>query len=253
MGTLASDNEELPAAAFASYHEMQQRLADLEARVAALESQAGAPTALEVRIKCLEELLAEPDDDEFSIFWKAYPRKVAVAAARKAFKAARKKESLDGLLRGLERYKVDKPTDHPWKHAATWLNGECWSDSYQDAPEAPLAQSDSPAPESKHTRAAVEALAELVLLSDRLPDAENKLHRHQMARQIRDAFASFGKLAPEARDRNILVACGRLQAVWLTGIGQAERAALIDQERIMDLAANLPQPIGRERFAWPKI
>ena len=242
--------------ALSDYLGLEQRLVDLEARVAALESRPDT-AALEVRIKCLEQLLSEPDDDEFSIFWKAYPRKVAVAAARKAFKAARKKESLDGLLGGLERYKVDKPAEHPWKHASTWLNGECWRDDYkdrQDAPGSAQAQSgyqDSSAPESKHTRAAVEAL-ERVLMSSEHDETKAMLELHRMARQIRDAYVG-NSMAPETRDKNILVACGTLRAKWLTGVGQPERAASVFRTAIELVAANLPQPIGRERFAWPKI
>lgn len=262
--------------------EWKQRIADLEARVAeqekmiselfsgiiqansrieALEGKAktGNDAAMEVRVKCLEQLLAEPDDDEFSTFWKAYPRKVAVAAARKAFKAARKKESLDGLLRGLERYKVDKPAEHPWKHASSWLNGECWKDDYkdrQDAPGSPQAQSghqDSPAPESKHTGAAVEALAGILLSGKTLDTAADDLERHRMARQIRDAYA--GNKADQ-HDRNILWTCGywRESGVMISMSADSKaRAIELWRQAIMDKAANLPEPIGRERFAWPEI
>ena len=108
---------------------------------------------------------------------------------------------------------------------------------------------DSPAPESKHTRAAVEALAANLMPVESDLD-QDKLERHRMARQIRDAYVGQSN-APCSRDQSILAACGKIKVYWLTGAGQAERAAKIAQEHIERQAAKLD--IGRERFAWPAI
>jgi hypothetical protein len=68
----------------------------------------------------------------FERFWQAYPRKTAKADARKAFgKAWRKLPAFDEeavLIGGLERAKAAWVDAQFIPHAATWLNGERWSD-----------------------------------------------------------------------------------------------------------------------------
>lgn len=68
---------------------------------------------------------------EFSeTFWPAYPRKVSKPGALKAFRKARDKASLSEIMAGLERYQSQKPDYADWRHPATWLNDEGWSDDY---------------------------------------------------------------------------------------------------------------------------
>lgn len=69
----------------------------------------------------------------FNQFWQAYPRKVAKKAARTAFAKAIKIASIDDIMRGLDELVRNSPDDIRFiPHAATWLNGERWTDDYVD-------------------------------------------------------------------------------------------------------------------------
>ena len=76
----------------------------------------------------------------FAEFWTAYPRKVARAAAEKAYRRV----SRDGLasearlIAGARRYAAERlGQDQKFtKHPATWLNAGCWDD--EPAHEAPI-------------------------------------------------------------------------------------------------------------------
>ena len=79
----------------------------------------------------LEELSKKNLDinNEFEIFWKIYPRKVAKKSAEAAFAKAAKHTPVAVILTGAGRYardpnRVDAYTAHP----ATWLNGHRWLD-----------------------------------------------------------------------------------------------------------------------------
>lgn len=69
-------------------------------------------------------------------FWPVYPRKVSKGAALKAFKAARKKSDLETILSGAIRFaKARQGEDANFtKHAASWLNAECWKDEPDPPP-----------------------------------------------------------------------------------------------------------------------
>ena len=69
---------------------------------------------------------------DFEIWWNEVPRKVGKGQARKAFKTALKKASLEELLAGIRRYAVavrgnGKEPEYIC-HPSTWLNGERWLD-----------------------------------------------------------------------------------------------------------------------------
>lgn len=73
-------------------------------------------------------------DEQFARFWTAYPKKVAKAAAAKAFKAAIKKASLDAILTSLDRQKsvTWRDTEKQFiPNASTWLNQERWDDEVE--------------------------------------------------------------------------------------------------------------------------
>jgi hypothetical protein len=76
---------------------------------------------------------------DFSIFWKAYPRKVAKGAAEKIW--ARLKHTPDLLPRMLSAIEKQKKTDQ-WRnpqyipHPATWLNRKQWLDGEDESLEA---------------------------------------------------------------------------------------------------------------------
>lgn len=78
----------------------------------------------------------DPPPDEFEEFWRHYPRRVAKAAARRAWKAASRKAGGGEIIRGAMRYAAERDGQPPkfTKHPATWLNGECWTD--EPAPPA---------------------------------------------------------------------------------------------------------------------
>lgn len=73
---------------------------------------------------------------EFDEFWTVWPSKVAKKPARRAFKAARKREDLETILDGVRRYARTKPPDRNWMNPATFLNQERWNDE-PDQPASP--------------------------------------------------------------------------------------------------------------------
>ena len=73
-------------------------------------------------------------EDDFSTFWKAYPRRQSKGAARTAFAKAIRKTTLDAMLAAIEDYQRYKPAYQDFKHPSTWLNGECWEDEWQTTP-----------------------------------------------------------------------------------------------------------------------
>lgn len=70
-------------------------------------------------------------DEQFETFWAAYPRRVAKGTARTAFAKALKKATLEEMLEAIKAYKLHKPERIDFKHPATWLNGECWHDEWE--------------------------------------------------------------------------------------------------------------------------
>ncbi len=75
-----------------------------------------------------EEELPSQIETDFDEWYSAYPRKVARAAAFRAYKAARKKIDSTTLMLAIPIYMKNKPDYADWKYPATWLNGECWKD-----------------------------------------------------------------------------------------------------------------------------
>jgi hypothetical protein len=71
-------------------------------------------------------------DDLFREFYRAYPRHVAVKAARKAFTGAIKEAPFDQIMEAVDRYASDierKGTRPEYvAHASTWLNAGRWAD-----------------------------------------------------------------------------------------------------------------------------
>ena len=79
-----------------------------------------------------------PLDDEnekrFSVFWEAYGKKVGKKNAIRAFsKINPDDELLHRMLEAIERYHKSRKWEGGYrKEPATWLNGECWNDEYDD-------------------------------------------------------------------------------------------------------------------------
>lgn len=64
----------------------------------------------------------------FDNFWKAFPRKTAKGAARKAWDKLKPEEQL-AAIEGAERFAADPNRDETFTpHPATWLHAERWSD-----------------------------------------------------------------------------------------------------------------------------
>jgi hypothetical protein len=68
----------------------------------------------------------------FEDWWRQYPKRVAKAAALKAYRTVitKKLATVDELLAGAMRYAAEREGQDPryTKHPATWLNGGCWAD-----------------------------------------------------------------------------------------------------------------------------
>ncbi|WP_420961100.1 hypothetical protein [Brucella sp. IR073] len=96
-------------------------------------------------------------------FWPAYPRKVGKGQAIKAYRSARKQADLAEILTGLRRYADERRGENPefTKHAATWLNGQCWLDE-------PTVKRAEPPPKRavSHTDIWAEALRERGIFTD---------------------------------------------------------------------------------------
>lgn len=78
-------------------------------------------------------------EKHFYSFWANYPRKIGKGQALKAFRAALKRENIKEIAAGfgafLESCKGKDPQYIP--HAATWLNGDRWTDDYKQERRAP--------------------------------------------------------------------------------------------------------------------
>lgn len=74
-------------------------------------------------------------EQEFEEVWKLYPRKEDKKKAFMAYKSARKKASFDEIKKGVETYSnhiKENNTDKCYiKLGATFLNGECWANNYE--------------------------------------------------------------------------------------------------------------------------
>lgn len=80
-------------------------------------------------------LLAE----EFDIFWKRYPRRVAKLSAMKAFQKARETASLAEVIAGVDIYIQTKPDYADYCFPATWLNQGRWMDEAPAKKAGPMA------------------------------------------------------------------------------------------------------------------
>jgi hypothetical protein len=76
---------------------------------------------------------------DFEEWWKAWPHRVAKKEAERAYRAARKRgHSPQNLLQWARAYIEQKPADRPWMNAATFLNGERWTDQPATVAMKPL-------------------------------------------------------------------------------------------------------------------
>lgn len=85
--------------------------------------------------------------EEFQVFWSVYPRRVSRQDAMKAYAKARVLATAEDILVGVRAFVADlSPEDFTKErlrylpHAATWLNKERWTDSYDVPAPAPKLQ-----------------------------------------------------------------------------------------------------------------
>ena len=102
-------------------------------------------------------------EQEFEEVWKIYPRKEDKKKAFSAYKTARKKASFDEIKKGVETYsnhiRVSNTDKRYIKLGATYFNGECWANNYEQAePKEELIK-------GKYTRAQVEEFAKQLNIS----------------------------------------------------------------------------------------
>lgn len=64
------------------------------------------------------------------VFWAAYPRKVAKAAAIKALDKIHGKHEWQTIIGGVARLVASKPDPKFTKYPASWLNAGCWDDEH---------------------------------------------------------------------------------------------------------------------------
>ena len=74
-------------------------------------------------------------EQEFEEVWKLYPRKEDKKKAFSAYKTAREKSSFDEIKKGVETYsnhiRVSNTDKRYIKLGATYFNGECWANNYE--------------------------------------------------------------------------------------------------------------------------
>ena len=104
------------------------------------------PTELDPSTPARSAAPAKALDAEFPKFWAAYPRKVAKGAALRAYRAARRKVSLDALLAALDAYQKNKPDWQDYAYPASWLNAERWEDQWAAAAPRSTAPESRPVP-----------------------------------------------------------------------------------------------------------
>lgn len=82
--------------------------------------------------------------EDFTEWWSAYPRKRDKKPAEKAYRSARKRASAAALLAGAEAYAKEVAGRDPSKvkHGSTWLNGDCWLNEPEMAPDSQTEESD---------------------------------------------------------------------------------------------------------------
>ena len=102
-------------------------------------------------------------EQEFEEVWKIYPRKEDKKKAFLAYKTARKKASFDEIKKGVETYsnhiRVSNTDKRYIKLGATYFNGECWANNYEQAEQK------EELIKGKYTRAQVEEFAKQLNIS----------------------------------------------------------------------------------------
>lgn len=105
-------------------------------------------------VNTIEEKYSTMYDSEFEIFWKKYPRHdCSKQMAKKSYISTIKnnKATPEVIIDGLDKYckqiKRSNTENKFIKHAATWLNNQCWNDEYEIEPSKPQTERREPTEE----------------------------------------------------------------------------------------------------------
>ncbi len=118
----------------ALHREKQKQIAQCNVTGNVTVTQCNATEEEKNKKKNIEEEYNNICASAFSEFWDIYPRKIDKARAEKAFKGALKKDKAENIINGTKAYAkqcaISKTEQGYIKHAATFLNGECWKNEY---------------------------------------------------------------------------------------------------------------------------
>ena len=108
-----------------------------------------------------EQVKNTKEEDLFSEFWNAYPKKADKAKAFRAFRSALKRAKFEDILAGVIAYRND-PTRNPdfTKYPATWLSADSWENAAA-LPEVRQATEEKRARELERSKAFLVEQAEL--------------------------------------------------------------------------------------------
>lgn len=97
------------------------------------------PNSQRERKKERDNTLSSDDTDAFDTWWHHYPKKVDKGQAKKAFKGALSKASLEKLTEGAKQYSTHtQDTERKYiKNPSTWLNAEAWENETPPPPQPP--------------------------------------------------------------------------------------------------------------------
>lgn len=118
-------------------------------------------------------------EQQFNVFWSAYPNKKGKGDARKAFDAAIKKTTLEKMLDAITKYVANKPDWQAYKHPGPWLRAERWDDEWepQQAKASVFKPMSRPIREEDYVRPAPPMTE------------EDRARRHEMAERARQIVA----------------------------------------------------------------
>lgn len=145
----------------------------------------------------------------FDAFWSLYPRKVAKAAARKAWEKAKCDDFADRVIAGLKRQLPHWTEARFIPHPASWLNAGRWDDELhvdvRVAPARPTPNTYSPPPQTDGWKANLNrVLMSLVYQAGGVPDdvlARLISGRDYYARHFREMW---GETAPKDEFADIM-------------------------------------------------
>jgi len=127
-------------------------------------------------IEPLLENTCAKDDELFTEFWNAYPRKLDKAKAFRSFKSALKRAKFEDIMAGVIAYRND-PKRNPdfTKYPATWLNSDSWENA-ATSPEVKAANEERRAKEKARSDAYLKEMEEIAKKAVPLtPELKKKL------------------------------------------------------------------------------